>query len=75
MNLDEFVTKFAEEFTETSPESFKPETEFKKLDEWDSLAVLSIISMIDEKYGKFITGAELRSLSTIKDVYDLVMSK
>ena len=48
---------------------------FKGLDEWGSLTALSIIAMVDEEFGKRITGADLRSVETIKDLYNLVMSK
>lgn len=75
MTLKEFVERFAEEFGETPVEEFTPETEFKALDEWSSLSGLSIISMIDEEYEKQITGAELRSVSTIEELYQLVESK
>lgn len=75
MTLKEFVERFAEEFDETPVEEFTPETEFKALDEWSSLSGLSIISMIDEEYEKQVTGAELRSVSTIEELYKLVESK
>lgn len=75
MTLDEFVARFAEEFDETPEEQFTPRTIFKNLDEWGSLTALSIVSMVDEEYDKRITGADLRSVSTIEDLYNLVESK
>jgi len=75
MNLEEFVVRFAEEFDETPAEQFKVDTVFKSLDEWGSLTALSIIAMVDEEFEKRITGADLRSVETIKDLYNLVMSK
>ncbi len=75
MNLEEFVARFAEEFDETPAEQFKADTVFKSLDEWGSLTALSIIAMVDEEFEKRITGADLRSVETIKDLYNLVMSK
>ena len=75
MTLDEFVARFAEEFDETPEEEFKAETVFKDLDEWGSLTALSIISMVDEEYDKRITGADLRSVSTIEELYNMVESK
>ena len=75
MNLEEFVARFAEEFDETPAEQFMADTVFKGLDEWGSLTALSIIAMVDEEFEKRITGADLRSVETIKDLYNLVMSK
>lgn len=75
MTLTEFVAKFAEEFDETPQEAFCPTTVFKDLDEWGSLTALSIISFVDEEYDKRITGADLRKVATIEELYNLVESK
>lgn len=75
MNLEEFVARFAEEFDETPAEQFKADTVFKSLNEWGSLTALSIIAMVDEEFEKRITGADLRSVETIQDLYNLVLSK
>ena len=75
MELNEFVARFAEEFDETPAEQFKTNTVFKGLDEWSSLTALSIIAMVDEEFDKRITGADLRSVSTIEELYNLIQSK
>ena len=74
MELNEFVARFAEEFDETPAEQFKTNTVFKGLDEWSSLTALSIIAMVDEEFDKRITGADLRSVSTIEELYNLIQS-
>lgn len=74
MDIKEFIDNFAAEFDETPAESFAPETEYKTLDEWDSLTALSIIAMIGEIYNKEINGANLRSCKTIKDLFNFVSS-
>lgn len=75
MNLQEFIENFAAEFDETPAEAFATNTEFKTLDEWNSLTALSIISMIDDQYDKTITGADLRGCKTIEDLFNLVVAK
>ena len=75
ITLNEFVAKFASEFDETPVEKFTPSTVYKVLDEWGSLTALSIISMIDEEFDKFLTGADLRSVSTIEELYGLIQTK
>lgn len=75
MHLDEFVKKFAAEFEETPVEAFTPSTEYRSLDEWGSLTALSIISMIDEEFDILLTGADLRSVSTIEALYELLKSR
>lgn len=75
MNIKEFIENFAGEFDETPMEVFTPETDYKSLDEWNSLTALSIISMIDEAYDKTITGADLRNHTTIQELANFVESK
>lgn len=75
MTLDEFVTAFAAEFDDTPEEQFKADTEYKNLDEWGSLVALSIISMVDDNCDVVINGADLRSCTTIEDLYNIVQSK
>lgn len=75
MQLEEFVQKFAAEFEETQASEFTSATEYRSLDEWGSLVALSIISMIDEEFDILLTGADLRSVSTIAELFDLVQSK
>ena len=48
MNKEEFIQFFAEQFDETEPEEFKAETEFRQLEEWDSMVALMVIAMTDE---------------------------
>ena len=55
MDIKEFIDNFAGEFDETPYEMFTPETDYKSLDEWNSLTALSIISMVDDNYHKTIT--------------------
>ena len=75
MNINGFIRHFAEQFDDTAAEIFKPETEFKNLDEWSSLMALSIISMIDEEYDISIGGSDIRNAKTIEDLYRIVENK
>ncbi|MBR4560688.1 MAG: acyl carrier protein [Bacteroidales bacterium] len=75
MTLDEFVIAFAEEFDDTPAEQFKADTVYKNLEEWGSLTALSIIALAMERFGKKITGADLRSCNSIEDLYNLIQTK
>lgn len=74
MDIQEFIDNFAAEFDETPAEAFTPETEYKTLEEWNSLTALSIIAMVDDNYNKTITGANLRENTTIQDLFNYVAS-
>lgn len=75
MKLEDFVQLFAEQFDETPADAFVPATNYRELDEWGSLVALSIISMVDEEFEKRITGAELKSCTTIEQLFNLIESK
>jgi acyl carrier protein len=75
MELKDFVALFAEQFDDTPADVFKPDTNYKSLDEWSSLVALSVISMVDEEFEKRITGADIRNCTTIEDLYKLVLTK
>lgn len=76
MNIKDFIADFAEQFEETDIEEFKPETNYREdLDEWSSLTGLAILNMIGKKYGVKITASDIKTTTTIEDVYNLIMSK
>lgn len=75
MTLEEFIKLFATEFDNTAEDVFTAKTNYKSLDEWSSLVALSIISMVDEEFDKRLTGADLRSMDTIEDLYNLILTK
>jgi len=43
-------------------------TQLDLLEEWDSIAMLSLIAMLDERFGKTIGGKELKAVKTVKDI-------
>lgn len=75
MDLNSFVTLFAEQFDYTDIEVFKPETVFRDLDEWSSLMALSIIAMVDEEYSVTLAGNDMKAAITIEDLFNIVRSK
>lgn len=72
MNITDFIKSLDSVFEETDINSLTPETKFKELDEWSSMSVLAIISMADEKFGKEIEASDVRSLTTIQDLYNFL---
>ena len=75
MDIKEFIDNFAGEFDETPMEAFTPSTDYKSLDEWNSLTALSIVSMVGEVYNKTITGADLRKHTTIEELARFIENK
>ena len=75
MDLQEFIKKFADCFNQTPAENFKPDTEYKKLEEWGSMMALIVIAMIDADYGKTITSDDLKSALTIASLFEIAKNK
>ncbi len=75
MELKEFIDNFAQLFEDTDPSEFTAETEFKELEEWTSVAALSIMAMVLDNYQISLTANEIRKSNTIQELYDLVKSK
>ena len=63
MDIKEFIQNFADQLDDTNAEVLTPETEFRQLDDWSSLAALSIIAMVDE---------EFKNAKTIQDLFDQI---
>ena len=75
MELNEFVTNFAEQFDDTDPSEITATTAFHDLDEWGSLIAMSVIAMAKTQYGKTITGSEIKSCVKVEDLFNLINNK
>ena len=75
MELEKFIENFAEQFDETDASEITASTKFHDLDEWSSLVALSIIAMVDEEYDVALKGDDIRSSSTVEDLFNLVSSR
>lgn len=63
-----FIDLFAEVLELEGEHGLSKETIFRDLEEWDSLAYLSVIAMIDEEYDIVIEGNDFKKLITIGDL-------
>ena len=75
MELTDFVKNFASQFEETDIKEFSPKIQFKNILEWSSLIALSVIAMVDEEYGIKVKGEDIKSSTTIEDLYNIIKSK
>lgn len=57
-----------EEALDVEEGSLTAETPLDDVEEWDSIAMLSLIAMLDDEFGKTITGKELRALKSVADI-------
>lgn len=50
----------------------KPETVLADIEEYDSMAKLSLIVLMDDECGKKLTGEQIREFKTIQDILDFM---
>ena len=61
-----------EDMLELDGGSLKPETELDSIDEYDSMAKLSLIVLMDDEFGKKLTGEQIREFNTVQDILDFM---
>lgn len=59
-----------EELLEVEKGSLKPEKALDDIEEWDSIAKLSLIVMVDDECGKTLTNDDFKTFKTIQDIMD-----
>lgn len=70
--MNEFLTKIA---SILEIEEVKETDDLKAFPQWDSLAVLSVIAMLDSSYGLNLHAADLEPVRSAGDLWRLVQSK
>ena len=75
MELNDFITNFADQFEDTDPAEITAESKFHDFEEWDSLIALAVLNMTEKKYGKKITFDEMKKCDTVNDLFNLIEKK
>lgn len=71
MNLQDFIEKFADAIDIDATE-LTADTEFRNLEEWDSVAYISVIAMMDEDYDIQIEMSTFKTLKTLGDIAEYI---
>lgn len=61
-----------EDMLELEAGTLTPETVLADIDEYDSMAKLSLIVLMDDECGKKLTGEQIREFKTIQDILDFM---
>ena len=61
-----------EDMLELDGGTLKPETVLADIDEYDSMAKLSLIVLMDDEFGKKLTGEQIRVFKTVQDILDFM---
>ena len=61
-----------EDMLELDGGTLTPETVLADIEEYDSMAKLSLIVLMDDEFSKKLTGEQIREFKTVKDVLDFM---
>lgn len=70
--MDEFIANFENTIEGVEPGSLSPETVFRSLKQWDSLALLMFIDMIDAEYDVRLNSRQMKEAQTLGVLYRLI---
>jgi acyl carrier protein len=74
MNRDEFL-RHLEDVMNVDVGTLNLDTEIEGLEDWGSLASLSVISVVDETYGVTLDGTDIGNCITFGDLLNLVSER
>jgi acyl carrier protein len=61
-----------EEVLDMDPGTLKPDQVLKEMDEWDSLAALSVVVMVKDEFDRKLSGDAVRSFTTVQDILNVM---
>ena len=73
--MDNFINNLKENVDAFEDIDIFAETDITKLEDWDSIALLSVMSMISSEYGVNLTNAEILNAATVSYIFNLINSK
>jgi acyl carrier protein len=71
MKKEDFFQELVE-CMEIEPVDLGEETVFRELEDFDSMAVMSIVAFADEKFGETLTAEQLKEMKTVRDLMELI---
>lgn len=76
MSIDEFIVNLRDQYELLEDDVvINASTNYKDLDDWDSLVALSVIAMADDEYEVKVTGDDIRNVTTVQELYDLIQQR
>jgi len=75
MNKQQFLANLVASVEGVDVAKISLESRLIEIPQWDSLALLTTLAMVDAEYGVQISGLELQSCRTVGDIADMVASR
>jgi len=61
-----------EEMLDLETGSLNGDERLEDIEQWDSIAVISFIALVDEVFGRVIQSRQVKELKTVKDLTDIM---
>ena len=71
--MEDFIRQFAE-VLEVSAGTISPNDKFRDYEEWDSLALLSLMAMLEDEYNITIPRDSFQKINTVQELYNFIKS-
>ncbi len=75
MNIVQFIADLEENFDDFESGHLLPETRYQDIEEWSSMYALIVIAMADTEYDVVLTGEDLSTCQTVRDLFELIKSR
>lgn len=75
MSIEEFTKQLEAEFDDIEPGTIRPDTDYRNIKGWSSMHALIVIAFVDANFDIILTGSDLKTTQTIRDLYNLVQAK
>ncbi len=74
MTLNDFLEKFRAQFIDADEITLSPDTEFRRIDSYDSLTGMALTVMIKDNFALEIDDDRWRGLRTVREVFDHIQN-
>jgi len=72
MKKEDFFSQLHEFLEIKTVSSLNEDINIKKLDEYDSMMILTIIAFVDEQFNKTLSAEQLNSMQSVRDLINLI---
>lgn len=75
MDISNLIKRIESEYDELKPGLLNENSNFKDIIYWNSMNALILIILIESEYGVIFSDNDLKSISTIKELAELIAQK
>lgn len=75
MDIQELISLIENEFEEIEAGTLSASSSIRDMDGWSSMHALLLIALVDNHYDILLTGEELKNITTINDLYQIILKR